>query len=74
MGSDPVRTLVARWRDDPDGTYRTWFLWEERLKNFRSIRRGLVAVVKESPACTYDSFRTGNSNAIGTPWRALAPG
>ena len=22
-------------------TYRTWFQWEERLKNFRSIRRGI---------------------------------
>lgn len=37
----PVQTLISRWKNDPGGTYRTWFLWEERLKNFRSIRRGL---------------------------------
>jgi hypothetical protein len=37
--NDPVHALLSRWRDDPAGTYRTWFLWEERLKNFRSIRR-----------------------------------
>ena len=42
-----VGELIVRWRDDPNGTYRTWFLWEERLKNFRAIRRGLAVVVKE---------------------------
>ena len=26
-------TLIRRWRDDPGASYRTWFLWEERLKN-----------------------------------------
>ena len=45
--NDPLRTLVARWRQDPGGTFRSWFLWEERLKNFRSIRRGLEVVVAE---------------------------
>jgi type II restriction enzyme len=39
--------LIRHWRDDPGGTYRTWFLWEERIKNFRSIRRGIQAVVEE---------------------------
>jgi len=37
--------LLQHWRQDAGGTYRTWFLWEERIKNFRSIRRGLQAVV-----------------------------
>ena len=36
-----IRELIVRWREDASGTYRTWFLWDERLKNFRSIRRGL---------------------------------
>ena len=40
-------TLIARWKADPGGTYRSWFLWEERLKNFRSIRRGILEVVSE---------------------------
>lgn len=30
--------LLACWRDDPNAAYRSWFLWNERLKNFRSIR------------------------------------
>ena len=48
-----VRGLLTRWRDDVSGTYRTWFLWEERLKNFRSIRRGISAVVAEIEADTF---------------------
>jgi type II restriction enzyme len=42
MSSEPLRTLITRWREDPGSTYKAWFLWEERLKNFRSIRRGLA--------------------------------
>jgi type II restriction enzyme len=42
-----VRRLISRWRDDPGATYRSWFLWDERLKNFRSIRRGIGQVVGE---------------------------
>ena len=40
-------TLIARWKVDPGATYRSWFLWEERLKNFRSIRRGILEVISE---------------------------
>jgi type II restriction enzyme len=39
--------LIERWRGDANGTYQSWFLWDERLKNFRSIRRGLQVVVQE---------------------------
>ncbi|MCL4837696.1 MAG: type II restriction endonuclease [Thermoanaerobaculia bacterium] len=52
---DPLRALITRWRQDPRGTFQSWFLWEERLKNFRSIRRGLQVVVAE-----IDSGRFGN--------------
>jgi type II restriction enzyme len=54
-GADPLRALILRWREDVGGVYRTWFLWEERLKNFRSIRRGIAQVVAE-----IDSDRFGN--------------
>ncbi|WP_194712145.1 type II restriction endonuclease [Noviherbaspirillum soli] len=40
-------SLIQAWKADIGGTYQSWFLWEERLKNFRSIRRGLQAVVQE---------------------------
>lgn len=58
---DPVRYLLSRWREDPGGTYRTWFLWEERLKNFRSIRRGIAAVVAEIEAGTFGNVYKGSS-------------
>lgn len=55
------RVLVAKWREDPGGTYRSWFLWEERLKNFRSIRRGLGQVVTEIKAGTFGNAYRGSS-------------
>jgi type II restriction enzyme len=58
---EPVRALISRWRDDPGATYRTWFLWEERLKNFRSIRRGLAQVVREIEAGTFGNVYKGSS-------------
>ena len=56
-----LRDLVLRWRDDAGATYRTWFLWEERLKNFRSIRRGLQEVVREIDAGTFGNVYKGSS-------------
>jgi type II restriction enzyme len=58
---DPLPTLIARWRSDTGGTYRTWFLWEDRLKNFRSIRRGLATVVQEIEAETFGCAYKGSS-------------
>ena len=56
-----VRELIARWRSDPGATYQTWFLWDERLKNFRSIRRGLAQVVAEIEAGTFGNAYKGSS-------------
>lgn len=56
-----IRELIVRWRDDPGATYRSWFLWDERLKNFRSIRRGLGQVVKEIEAGTFGVAYRGSS-------------
>jgi len=59
--NDPIASLLGRWREDPGGTYRSWFLWEERLKNFRSIRRGIEAVVGEIQAGTFGNLYRGSS-------------
>jgi type II restriction enzyme len=60
-GTDPVRTLLVRWREDPGSAYQSWFLWEERLKNFRSIHRGIAAVVAEIEAGTFGNVYKGSS-------------
>jgi type II restriction enzyme len=61
MDTSPLRTLIHRWRDDPGSTYRTWFLWDERLKNFRSIRRGLGEVVRQIEAGTFGNVYKGSA-------------
>ncbi|MBB3873023.1 hypothetical protein [Brevundimonas mediterranea] len=59
--SDRVRDLIEQWRRDPAATYQTWFLWDERLKNFRSIRRGIGQVVKEIEAGRFGVAYRGSS-------------
>lgn len=59
--NDPTRLLIERWRNDAAGTYRSWFLWEERIKNFRSIRRGIAQVVAEIDAGTFGNQYRGSS-------------
>ena len=58
---DPTHQLLRTWKEDPEGTYQTWFLWHERLKNFRSIRRGIAAVVQEIEADTFGRQYKGSS-------------
>ncbi|RAI56104.1 type II restriction endonuclease [Roseicella frigidaeris] len=56
-----MTALLHRWRNDPGATYRTWFLWEERVKNFRSIRRGIQQVVADIKAGTFGVAYRGSS-------------
>ena len=58
---DQIRALIERWKADPGGTYRSWFLWEERLKNFRAIRRGVRTVVEEIAAGRFGNTYKGSS-------------
>lgn len=58
---DPTRQLIVRWKADHTGTYRSWFLWNERLKNFGSIRRGISQVVSEIRAGTFGNQYRGSS-------------
>lgn len=56
-----LEALINRWKADEGGAYRTWFLWEERLKNFRSIRRGLGVVVEEIANGAFGNAYRGSS-------------
>ena len=58
---DPIALLINRWRVDAGATYQTWFLWDQRLKNFRSIRRGLEEVVGEIEGGTFGTAYKGSS-------------
>ncbi|MBN9424080.1 MAG: type II restriction endonuclease [Candidatus Accumulibacter sp. 66-26] len=59
--TDPIDRLILRWKEDPHSTYSTWFLWTERLKNFRSIRRGIAQVVKDIEAGSFGNAYRGSS-------------
>ena len=59
--SSLTRQLIARWREDSGATYQSWFLWDERIKNFRSIRRGIQQVVAEIEAGTFGIAYRGSS-------------
>lgn len=56
-----MEKLLNRWRSDPRATYSTWFLWNERLKNFRSIRRGISTVIEEIKSGSFGNAYRGSS-------------
>ncbi len=56
-----LENLINVWRSDVSATYQSWFLWEQRIKNFRSIRRGLETVVNEIKADTFGNQYRGSS-------------
>lgn len=59
--SSLIRQMIERWRDDPGATYQSWFLWDERIKNFRSIRCGIQQVVAETEAWSFGVAYRGSS-------------
>lgn len=61
FGEESVLHLLRRWQQDPATTWSTWFHWEERIKNFRSIRRGVQAVVQEIASGTFGNAYRGSS-------------
>lgn len=43
-----LKDAITKYKQDPASVYNTWFIGnEERLKAFRSIRRGVLQVVEE---------------------------
>lgn len=61
MSTELVQRLIERWREDGGSTYSTWFLWQERLKNFRSIRRGVEIVIDELDKGSFGNVYKGSS-------------
>ena len=71
--ANPIAVLIERWKADPHSTYNTWFLWEQRLKNFRSIRSGIGQVVREINAGTFGNAYRGSASTITRPDRSCSP-
>ena len=69
MSDALTEELIERWRSDPAATYQGWFLWDERLKNFRSIRRGVSQVVAEIDAGTFGVAYRGSALEIVVRFR-----
>ena len=61
--TDAVIALLTRWRTDPNGSSRTWFLSEERVKSFRPIRRGILVVATRIEAGTFGNVFCGSALA-----------
>lgn len=55
-----LAALIVRWKEDPGGTYRSWFLWDQRIKNFRSIRAGIAQVVREIESGSFGNVYRGS--------------
>ncbi len=53
--------LIQRYRSDDESVYHTWFLGEDRLKAFRTIRRGVQQVVEEIQRGAFPSDFRGSS-------------
>lgn len=61
MRTRQLEEIIRLWKSSPQLTYMGWFLWEERLKNFRSIRTGVKKVVEEIEAGGFGSLYRGSS-------------
>lgn len=41
-------SIIKQYKDDKESVYNTWFINnEDRLKAFRSIRRGVMQVIED---------------------------
>ena len=45
--STTVEAVLTRYLTDPESVYHTWFLADDRLKAFRTIRRGVQVVIED---------------------------
>ena len=61
MQSSDIADLITRYKSDPESVYNTWFVsGEERLKAFRSIRRGVRDTVDAIASGTFGNDFKGS--------------
>lgn len=62
MTTDALTRLINEYKANPDLTYQSWFLHNgDRLKAFRSIRRGVLQVISSIKGGTFPNDFKGSS-------------
>jgi type II restriction enzyme len=62
MHTDPFAHLLTAYKQNPDLTYQSWFFYnEDRLKAFRSIRRGVIQVINDIKSGSFPNDFKGSS-------------
>lgn len=62
MTTDALTRLIDEYKAHPDLTYQSWFLHnEDRLKAFRSIRRGVLQVISDIKDGSFPNDFKGSS-------------
>ena len=61
MNSKHFQEIIQIWKTAPNLTYMSWFLWEERLKNFRSVRTGILKIIEEIKQGKFGNAYRGSS-------------
>ena len=57
-----LQKLIEKYKSDSESVYNTWFInSEDRLKAFRSIRRGVLNVIEQIKAQTFGNDFKGSS-------------
>lgn len=60
--SDNFTSIINQYKADKESVYNTWFINnEERLKAFRSIRRGVIQVIEDIKNKTFPNDFKGSS-------------
>lgn len=61
MNSKHFQEIIQVWKSAPNLAYMGWFLWEERLKNFRSVRTGILKIIEEIKQDKFGNAYRGSS-------------
>jgi len=57
-----MEKIIRQYKENPDLVYNTWFVNnEDRLKAFRSIRRGVIQVINDIKEGTFPNDFKGSS-------------
>jgi len=57
-----LQELLSKYKSDEEAVFNTWFINnDERLKAFRSIKRGVQTVIQDIKAQTFGNDYKGSS-------------